>query len=90
MKWNAILPLALALVMGCGGLALAGGDKPGADWMPADQVRQKLMDAGYTSITELEADDGHWEGEGLKNGVKMEFHVDPKTGAITKEQPDKD
>ena len=48
------------------------------------------MSNGYTSITELEADDGRWEGEGMKNGVKMEFHVDPKTGVITKETFDKD
>lgn len=85
-----ILALTTVIGLGAAGVALAGDDKPGADWMPADQVRQKLMDNGYTSITELEADDGHWEGEGLKNGVKMEFHVDPKTGAITKEKPDRD
>lgn len=89
MKRFATLPLAFALTLGATA-AFAGKDKPGADWMPADQVRQKLIDAGYSSVTELEADDGHWEGEGLKNGVKMEFHVDPKTGAITKEAPDKD
>jgi len=55
--------------------------------MPADQVKQKLMAAGYTSITEFEADDGHWEGEGVKNGKKMQFHADPKTGAIMSEKP---
>ncbi|KQT55047.1 peptidase [Methylobacterium sp. Leaf456] len=86
----ASIALSFALTLGVTGGALAGSDKPGADWIPADQVRQKLMDSGYTSITELEADDGHWEGEGMKNGVKMEFHVDPKSGAITKEKPDKD
>lgn len=48
------------------------------------------MDARYSGVTELEVDDGHWEGEGLKNGVKMEFSVDPRTGAITREKPDKD
>ncbi|GLS42562.1 PepSY domain-containing protein [Methylobacterium brachythecii] len=85
-----IAAIALLISMGLVGPAMAKKDKPGPDWIPADQVTQKLKDAGYSSITELEADDGHWEGEGLKNGVKMEFHVDPKTGAITKEKPDKD
>lgn len=89
MKQFATLSLAFVLAIGATG-AWAGKDKPGADWIPADQVRQRLMEAGYSSVTELEADDGHWEGEGVKNGVKMEFHVDPKTGAITKEKPDKD
>ena len=90
MKFGTIAPLVLAIALGLTAPVLAREDKPGADWIPAEQVKQKLMDAGYSSITELEADDGHWEGEGLKNGVKMEFHVDPKTGAITKEKPDKD
>jgi hypothetical protein len=79
----------LALALGTGPASLALADIPGADWMPADQVKQKLMAAGYTRITAFEADDGHWEGEGLKNGVKMPFHADPKTGAILTEKPDK-
>lgn len=90
MKSMALSTLILAAAFGFASPALAKTDKPGPDWIPADQVKQKLMDAGYTSITEFEADDGHWEGEGVKNGVKMEFHVDPKTGALTKEKPDKD
>lgn len=90
MKFGTLAPLALVLALGFAGPAMAKKDRPGADWIPAEQVKQKLMDAGYSSITELEADDGHWEGEGMKNGVKIEFHVDPKTGVITKEKPDKD
>ena len=43
--------------------------------------------SGYTQVTELDADDGRWEGEG-KNGQKMDFHADPKTGAITFEKLD--
>lgn len=80
----------LTMVLVAGGLLLgtaAYADQPGADWMPADQVKQKLMAGGYSSITEFEADDGHWEGEGVKNGKKMQFHADPKTGAIMSEKP---
>lgn len=66
----------------------ACADHPGADWMPKEAVKQKLMNAGYERITELEADDGHWEGEGFKAVKKMQFHADPKTGAITSERPD--
>lgn len=84
------LLVAALMALGSGGAASAGADEPGPDWMPAEQVRQKLMDSGYTSISELEADDGHWEGEGVKNGVKMEFHVNAMTGEITKEKPDRD
>lgn len=56
--------------------------------MQEDQVKQKVMQAGYSQVTKLEADDSHWEGEGLKNGKKMEFHADPKTGVITFEKED--
>ena len=31
---------------------------------------------------------GEWEGEGVKNGKKMEFRADPKAGAIIEEEPD--
>jgi hypothetical protein len=82
----------ITLIMTLAGLLFTStavfADQPGPDWMPAEQVKQKLMSMGYSSITELEADDGHWEGEGIKNGEKMEFHADPKTGAIISEKPD--
>ncbi len=28
------------------------------------------------------------KAKGIKNGKKMDFHADPKTGAITHEKPD--
>ena len=67
------------------GQAVRISDKP--DQFMTDV--QKLMATGYTSITEFEADDGHWEGEGVKNGATMQFHADPKTGAILSEKPNK-
>ena len=48
----------------------------------------KVKAAGYSSVFSIEPDDGHWEGKGVKNGRVHEFHVDPRTGAITKDQPD--
>jgi hypothetical protein len=79
---------AVALLLGAAGAAWA--DVPGADWMPAEQVKQKLAAAGYTEIYELGADDGRWEGEGLKGGQRLDFHADPRTGAILSEKPDRD
>jgi hypothetical protein len=81
--------VALALALASGGLAYADDDIPGADWISKEQVQQKLEAAGYTHITGIEADDGHWEGKGVKDGKIMEFHVDPHTGAITKEKIDR-
>ena len=83
MKLAAIL-VAGSLVM----ISLARADQPGPDWMPMEQVKAKVIESGYAQVTKLEADDGQWEGEGIKNGRKMEFHADPKTGVIVREKPD--
>ncbi len=55
------------------GLAMAGAlasttawaDQPGADWkVNKDQAEATLKGAGYTQITKIEADDGHWKVRG--------------------------
>lgn len=61
-------------------IALAG--QPGSDWMPVEKVKEKLMSSGYTSIIRIDADDGHWDGEGIKNGKLTAFDLDPKTGEV--------
>ncbi|MCK1539437.1 MULTISPECIES: PepSY domain-containing protein [unclassified Bradyrhizobium] len=66
----------------------AYADQPGPDWMPMDQVMAKVKQSGYSQVTKLEADDGRWEGEGIKDGKKMDFHADPRTGQITSEKQD--
>ncbi|GLK78992.1 PepSY domain-containing protein [Methylopila turkensis] len=80
------LVLAAALAVAPVGAAFA--DTPGADWISMEQVTQKLKAAGYSSVAELEADDGRWEGKGVKDGRMMEFDVDPRTGAISNERLD--
>jgi hypothetical protein len=83
-----LVVFALSTTLAVGSLGLARADQPGSDWMPAQQVIETVLKSGYTQVTKIEADDGHWEGEGVKNGQKMEFHADPKTGAIIREKPD--
>ena len=83
-----ISTVAFALALSVAGANLAKADQPGPDWMPAQQVIEKVLKSGYTQVTQLEADDGRWEGEGIKNGQKMDFHADPKTGVITFEKLD--
>jgi Peptidase propeptide and YPEB domain len=85
---NKISTVAFALVLSAAGVDLAKADQPGADWMPAQQVIEQVLKSGYAQITQLEADDGRWEGEGIKNGQKMDFHADPRTGVITFEKLD--
>jgi hypothetical protein len=79
----------LAGSLAIGSVKLVKADQPAADWMPAQQVIETVLKSGYTQVTKIEADDGRWEGEGIKNGQKMEFHADPKTGAIIFEKPDR-
>lgn len=85
---NKLVPVVLAATLSAMGPGLAKADQPGPDWMSAQEVIEKALRSGYTEVTKLEADDGRWEGEGIKNGQKMEFHADPKTGAITSEKLD--
>ncbi len=82
--------LALTLGMAGSAAALADNDVAGADWMPKDQIVRKLEAACYSNITGIEADDGHCEGKGVKNGKITEFEIDPHTGAFLKEEIDKD
>ena len=83
-KFAFVFAVALSPVV----LDLAKADQPGPDWMPAQQVIEQVLKSGYTQVTKLEADDGRWEGEGIKNGQRMDFHADPKTGVITSEELD--
>lgn len=84
MRVGKLAAVVAVIVSGIAGYASA--DQPGSDWMSKQQVTEKLTAAGYSNITGLEADDGHWEGKGTKNGAIMEFHVDPHSGALTKEE----
>jgi hypothetical protein len=79
---------AIAFAVTLASLSAAKADVPGPDWMPMEQVKAKVIESGYTQVTKLKADDGRWEGEGIKNGQKMEFHADPKTGVIAREKLD--
>lgn len=61
-------------------------DRPGDDWIPIEQAIQAAQQAGYTTISEIEADDDHWEGEGYKqDGEKYKFKIDAKTGQVVKD-----
>jgi hypothetical protein len=65
----------------------ARADRAGPDWIGIDKVAAILRDAGYTRIDEIEADDGQWEGKGVKDGQRYKFHVDPHSGQITRSTP---
>jgi len=81
----------VAMVLSVGSVGSVGwsrADEAEPDWIPIQQIIEKALKSGYTQITKVEADDGRWEGEGIKNGQKMEFRADPKTGEIISEKVD--
>jgi hypothetical protein len=86
---NRFASIVLAAALSAGSIGFAHADMPEADWMPAQQVIEKVLKSGYTLISKIEADDGRWEGEGIKNGQKMKFHADPRTGEIISERLDR-
>lgn len=79
--------IAAVTAAGLGAPALA--DVPGKNWISTAKVKAILAKRGY-QVTKLEADDGHWEGEARKANVTYDFHVDPRSGAITKMERDTD
>ena len=77
---------AVAFAVTLASLSAAKADVPGPDWMPMEQNYK--VSWATRRLLKLKADDGRWEGEGIKNGQKFEFHADPKTGVIVREKPD--
>lgn len=77
--------MAAALVGGLAGAALAKG-QPGPGWISEADLKAKMAGEGYSAIV-VGVDDGHWEGEAVKDGRIVEFHADGRTGAITKSKP---
>ncbi|WP_260924283.1 PepSY domain-containing protein [Novosphingobium sp. 9] len=67
----------------------AQADVPGKDWISHARVIKMLETKGY-QVTKIEADDGHWEGEAVRNHQHFDFHVDPHSGQITKMERDND
>jgi hypothetical protein len=76
----------LAAVLIVAGAGVASADQPGADWMSKAALKQQMERDGYSAIV-VGADDGHWEGEAVKDGRIVEFHADARTGRITKSKP---
>jgi uncharacterized membrane protein YkoI len=65
--------------------ALAG--QAGAeDELTKDQVKAKIEAAGYTNVSDVHREKGHYDAKAVKDGKKVELDVDAKTGAITPEE----
>lgn len=79
---------AVALMVAALSPAPAFADVPGKGWISREKASAVLAKRGY-KMTKIEADDGHWEGDAVRKGLRYEFHVDPRTGRVTKLERDR-
>ncbi len=86
------VPLLLAAATTLAAVTLAVSpalaERPGPNWVKPAKVITELESRGY-QLTKIEADDGRWEGEAIKAGVKYDFHADPRTGRILRLERDR-
>jgi hypothetical protein len=56
--------------------------RPAAEWLPVDQLTQKLKEQGYT-VREVETSHGCYEVEATDGkGLRVEIYVDPATAEV--------
>ena len=63
---------------------LAG--QAGAATLTKDQVKAKVEAAGYTNVSDIRTEKGHFDVTAMKDGKKVIIDVDAKTGAISPEE----
>lgn len=69
-------------------LAVCGAAMAQQQAMTEAQVRQTLIDQGYTHVDDLKFDDGLWHADARSaDGSNVELRIDPKSGKV---YPDKE
>ncbi|KZX59139.1 hypothetical protein A3709_16445 [Halioglobus sp. HI00S01] len=72
-----------------GAIIAVAGEKPPADAIPLSEIVKSIEAKGYAPIVEVSIDDGVWEAEAYKGAEKRELKVDPLSGDIISDRPDK-
>lgn len=65
-------------------------EKPPAGAMALSTVLTKLEQQGYRPIIDVSLDNGRWEIEAYKRSEKRDLEVDPNSGKVLSDKPDKD
>jgi hypothetical protein len=55
-----------------------------------DQVKAKLEAAGYTNVSDIRREKGHFDAKAMKDGQKVMLDIDAKTGEITPENEEQE
>ncbi len=69
---------------------VTAGDRPPPGSQPLSAIAKQLEDRGYDPIVEMVMDDERWEVEAYVDGEPRELWVDPESGEILRDQPDRD
>lgn len=85
-KYATTAVLGLSMLIAVPTLALADRDEkrlnvPRDQWLAPSEIVDRLSSKGY-KVSEIEADDGAYEVDVVKNGTRMEMYVHPATGEI--------
>ncbi|WP_306154355.1 PepSY domain-containing protein [Roseovarius sp. MMSF_3281] len=67
--------IALTLAIAAGTVAHASDDYMRIDPSKADQIETRMTEKGY-DLRKIEMDDGMYEVDAIKNGVRYEFNLD--------------
>ena len=63
-------------------------EMPPIDAKPLSELVRALEEKGYSPFVDIEFEDGKWEIEVYKEGVKRELRVDPVSGKIVSDGKD--
>ena len=63
-------------------------EMPPNDAKPLSELVRALEEKGYSPFVDIEFEDGKWEIEVYKEGVKRELIVDPVSGKIVSDGKD--
>ena len=63
----------------------AFASQAGAADLTKDQVKAKVEAAGYTNVSDIRMEEGHYDAKAMKEGKVVYLDIDAKTGAISTE-----
>ena len=63
-------------------------EMPPQDAKPLSELVRTLEEQGYSLFVDIEFEDGQWEIEAYKEGVKRELRVNPVSGKIVSDRQD--
>ena len=82
MKHATLQVLALTMSLAAAGGAVAQ-QEPAGDAMTTAEVRASLESQGYTSVNDVEFEDGVWKADARSaDGQRVDLRIDPATGKV--------